>query len=228
MKKFELCYEAAENEVLIPQLLAVSEPSFTFDEQHALHFALSYKDFLPPSIMPRFIVKRHLEIKDELRWRTGVVLNHLLLDTIAVVRADNEARQIHIAVTGKERKVYLALIWLSLREINTGYEGLKVSERIPLPDQPSISVSYETMLKSQEAGMEKFFPEGAEKAYSIQELLAVVHPENQSESEKMQEMLQRYERRVKNNPTFSFKPNIFGVGIDFNALFADLLRRHKK
>ncbi|MCW5213517.1 hypothetical protein VU04_11485, partial [Desulfobulbus sp. TB] len=215
MKKFELCYESAADEVLIPQLLAVSEPSFTFDEQHALHFILAYQNFLPPSIMPRFIVKRHQEIKDELRWRTGVVLEHPLLDAEAVVRVDNEARQIHIAVTGRERKVYLALIWLSLREIHAGFEGLKVSERIPLLDGPARSVDYETLLTCAEEGIEKYVPEGSKKAYSIKELLAVVHPENQSESEKMQEMLQRYERRVKNNPSFFGLPNpsFFGITI---------------
>ncbi len=110
MRKFELCYELEDGEVLIPDLLEVSEPAFAFDDRDALRFLLKYEDFLPPSVMPRFIVKRHKEIKDRLRWRTGVVLAHAQLDAKAVVRADNEARQIHITVTGRERKVYLALI----------------------------------------------------------------------------------------------------------------------
>jgi hypothetical protein len=236
MKKFELCYTAATDEVLIPDLLPVSEPSLSFDEQDALHFVLAYKDFFPPSVMPRFIVKRHEEIKDELRWRTGVVLNQPLLDAVAVVRADNEARRIHISVTGRERKVYLAHIWLTLREINASFEGLKVSERIPLPDDPSISVAYKTLLNYAKRGMEKIIPEDTDKAYSIQELLAVVHPENQSESEKMQEMLQRYERKVKNNEAVAeqinkyldMKPSFLGMSINLNALFDSLLCRHKK
>ena len=53
--------------MLIPQLLGVPQPSFAFDEMDALRFVLHYADFLPPSIMPRFIVKRHHEIKDKLR-----------------------------------------------------------------------------------------------------------------------------------------------------------------
>ncbi|MCI5142735.1 MAG: GTP-binding protein, partial [Candidatus Electrothrix sp. ATG1] len=40
MKKFELCYEVAKDEVLIPYLLAVSEPPFDFDEQGSLRFLL--------------------------------------------------------------------------------------------------------------------------------------------------------------------------------------------
>ncbi|MCI5157124.1 MAG: hypothetical protein D3906_01555 [Candidatus Electrothrix sp. AUS1_2] len=52
MRKFELCYELEDEEVLIPDLLEVSEPPFTFDDRDALRFLLEYKDFLPPSHAP--------------------------------------------------------------------------------------------------------------------------------------------------------------------------------
>ncbi len=191
MKKFELCYEVAKNEVLIPDLLAVSEPPFIFDEQGALRLLLYYEDFFPPSVMPRFIVKRHEEIKDELRWRSGVVLEHPLLDAVAVVRADNEARRIQIMVSGTERKVFLALIWLTFRELHTGFEDLKVSERIPLPDNPTVSVAYKTLLNYAEQEMEKIIPEGTDKAYSVRELLAGVHFDSQSEGQKMLALAER-------------------------------------
>ncbi|MCW5203290.1 hypothetical protein VU12_10165 [Desulfobulbus sp. US4] len=194
MKKFELCYELEGGEVLIPQLLAVPQPQFDFPYEGALRFVLHYTDFLPPSVMPRFIVKRHQEIKDRLRWRTGVVLKHPLLEAIAVVRADNEARRIHIAVTGKERKVYLALIWLSLREINTGFEGLRVSERVPMPDDPKRSVPYKTLLTYREKGLEQYIPEDSDQVYSVQELLDAVHPDNEGEGEKMRVAVQADKR----------------------------------
>jgi hypothetical protein len=185
MKKFELCYDLPDEEVLIPQLLDVQEPSFAFDETGARRFLLEYKDFFPPSIMPSFIVKRHQEIKDNLRWRTGVFLENPMLEATAVVKADNEARRIDIMVTGKESKVFLALIWLTFRELHTGFPGLKVSERVPLPEQPSISVAYESLLKSQEAGIEKVFPEDAKRAYTVKELLDGVHLENQAQGEQV-------------------------------------------
>ncbi len=67
-------------------------------------------------------------------------------------------------MTGKERKVFLALIWLTFREINTGFEGLKVSERIPMPDDPSVTVDYETLLNNLEQSIERFISEGSKKA----------------------------------------------------------------
>lgn len=185
MKKFELCYDVAANEVLIPDLLEVSEPSFSFDESAALRLVLAYEDFFPPSIMPRFIVKRHHEIKGNLRWRSGVVLENPQLQAVAVVRADSEKKCIQIMVTGKERKVFLALLWLAFRELHTGFAGLKVSERIPMPDNPAITVDYESLLNSQKEGIPKIFPEGAKKAYSVQELLAGVHFDDQSEGARM-------------------------------------------
>ncbi|WPD22611.1 MAG: COR domain-containing protein [Candidatus Electrothrix scaldis] len=235
MRKFELCYELENGEVLIPDLLEVSEPPFTFDDQDALRFLLKYEDFLPPSVMPRFIVKRHKEIKDRLRWRSGVVLAHPQLEATAVVRADNEARRIHIAVTGKERKVYLALIWLSLREINTGFEGLRVSERVPMPDDPRHSVPYKTLLTYREKGLEQYIPEDSDQVYSVEGLLAAVHPDNEQEGELMRVAIQadKREGRLKAlvrrvNERTELKPNVAGMGVNLNALIDDWLNKGKK
>ncbi|MGX9725942.1 MAG: COR domain-containing protein [Candidatus Electronema sp. VV] len=235
MKKFELCYELNAKEVLLPQLLDVSEPSFDFKHEDALRFVLHYEDFLPPSVMPRFIVKRHHEIKDTLRWRSGVVLQNPMLEATAVVKADVEARRIHIEVTGKERKVFLALIWLSLREINSGFAGLKVNELIPMPDDPDITEDYETLLNYAEQGLEKIIPKGTKKAYSVRELLAGVHFDSQSEGERMlalvegekkEGLLRRVAKAV--NKYGEFKPNWNGIGFNFNALFDDLLNRERR
>jgi small GTP-binding protein len=235
MKKFELCYELNANEVLIPNLLGVSEPSFEFDYGHALRFELRYEDFLPPSVMPRFIVKRHHEIKDKLRWRTGVVLANPMLEATAVIKADNEARRIHIAVTGKERKVFLALIWLTLREINSGFEGLKVSERVPMPDNPANSVPYKTLITYREKGLPSYIPEDSEEVYSVQELLDSVHLDNADDGEKMRSLMVREKKEGKlrraakaMNRYFELKPNAIGVGFNFNALFDDLLRDEER
>jgi small GTP-binding protein len=234
MKKFELCYELDAEQVLIPDLLEVSEPSFDFPIEGALRFVLHYADFLPPSIMPRFIVKRHHEIKNGLRWRDGVVLENAVLESTAVVRADNETRRIHIAVSGAQPKVYLALIWLSLREINADFEHLKVSERVPLPDEPSITVEYDTLLNNLEQGIERFVPEGSKKACSVRDLLGAVELDSRIEGERMVEMAQaeRKDGRLKRlaeeiNIIAELKPNLFGVGINLNRLFDAVLGKRK-
>ncbi len=227
MKKFELCYELENDQVLIPQLLGVPQPNFEFPHDNALRFALHYADFLPPSIMPRFIVKRHKEIKDDLRWRTGVVLDHPLLEATAVIRTDNETRRIQIAVTGTQPKAFLSVILLTLREINASFEGLKVSERIPLPDNPEHSVAVKTLLTHVEQGLEKCVPEGSQKAYSVMELLDTVPREQQSEGEKVLEMLRRNERKEKLSDSIEMVPNLFGLSINLKGLFQELWHRYK-
>ncbi|MCI5160182.1 MAG: hypothetical protein D3906_17520, partial [Candidatus Electrothrix sp. AUS1_2] len=235
MKKFELCYELDDERVFIPQLFAVQEPAFSFDDSNALRFVLHYENFLPASVMPRFIVNRHQEIQDELRWRNGVVLKNALLDARAAVRADNETRRIHIAVTGKERKVFLALIWLTLREINADFKGLKVSERVPMPNDPERSVPYKTLITYREKGLPSYIPEGSEEVYNVQELLAAVHFDSQSEGKRMIALAEGERKggamnRLANglNTAVKLEPSIFGMGINLNAVFDFLLKRERK
>lgn len=235
MKKFELCYELHDEQVLIPQLLPVPEPCFEFDYDNALRFELRYEDFLPPAIMPSFIVNRHKEIQGNLQWRNGVVLKNAQLDASAVVRADNETRRIYIAVTGRERKVFLALIWLTLREINADFKGLKVSERVSMPDETERSVDYETLLSYAEQDLEKIIPEGTKKAYSVRSLLDGVHFDDAAQEKKMLDLAEGERKGGVMNKTgtalntmFKLEPSLFGVGINLNAVFDAILKWQRK
>jgi small GTP-binding protein len=73
MKKFELCFSLNDDTIMIPDLLGIGEPEYEFDEKNSFKF-LIYYDFLPKSVIARFIVRMHQDIKNDLRWRTGVVL----------------------------------------------------------------------------------------------------------------------------------------------------------
>ncbi|MCK5058310.1 MAG: leucine-rich repeat domain-containing protein, partial [Candidatus Aminicenantes bacterium] len=102
MQEFQLCYTYGRGKILIPDLLPPHEPNFKPPGQTPLKFLIRY-DFLPKSIMPRFIVKSHRDIKGELRWRTGVVLQNKDFKTTASVRADEEDKTIYIRVSGERR-----------------------------------------------------------------------------------------------------------------------------
>ena len=58
-------------------------------------------------------------------------------------------------------------LWFSLREINSSFKKLAVSERIPMPDDPVCSADYQTLLNHLKAGMDKYMPEGTEKVYPV-------------------------------------------------------------
>ncbi len=101
MKKFELCYVLDDDRILVPDLLEVQEPEIEFEFGTALRFVLDYDDFLPKSVLPRFIVRTHQDIQAQLRWRTGVVLTDEAFESTAVIRADMSARRIYIFVNGR-------------------------------------------------------------------------------------------------------------------------------
>ena len=177
MNKFELSYDLDKSTLLFPNLLEIQEPNFEFDYEGALKFVINY-DFLPPSVMPRFIVKVNRDIKDNLRWRTGVVLLNEKFNSSAVVKADIEAKRINIYVNGEQKRDYFASILQKLREINSSFEKLEVTERIPLPDNPEVTVSYDHLLKLEFRGIKKYMPEGSDKDYVVSDLLGTVNNES--------------------------------------------------
>ncbi|RWX50955.1 hypothetical protein VU01_12434, partial [Candidatus Electrothrix marina] len=118
---------------------------------------------------------------------------------------------------------------LTLREINGGFEGLKVSERIPLPDNPSLSVDCETLRVNLEAGVDRFVPEGAKKAYSLLELLNTV------DEEKMLKLLEKAPAGIEDKESLieaigkhvMVEPNFFGLGGDLKGLAGELWLRYR-
>ncbi|MGR0481183.1 MAG: COR domain-containing protein [Candidatus Electronema sp. V4] len=233
MKQFELCYDLDRERVLIPQLLPVAEPEFTFDNSGALRFAFLYEDFLPTSILPRFIVKRHGEIKDGLRWRTGVVLQDKESGSEAVVKADYEKRRIDIWVSGLRRKEYLHFLWYSLREINASFEKLRVRERVPMPDDPERTADYETLLMYVKLGNDIYVPDGSDKAYGVKELLGLVQPRDRDELQKSIEKIQDQSANQDSitdilNDVVEPKITILGITINLNSLFKRLRDREKQ
>ena len=236
MRKFELCYNLNAESVLIPQLLDVVEPEFDFDYEGSLKFVISYDDFLPLSVMPRFMVKRHQDIKGELRWRTGAVLENKAFQTTAVIRADNEAHRIDIYVNGNQPKDYLIVILLFFREINDSFEKLKVSELVPMPDEPNITASYKTLVNYAQKGLKDYIPDGSDEIYRVSDLLGLVQLDEKGDDQEILEILRRIEDTVVDKESFvktaskiiDLKPNVMGIGVNLNELFEKLYDSFKK
>jgi small GTP-binding protein len=238
MQKFQLCYEIGPETVLIPDLLEVQEPCLEFDTAAALKFLVAY-DFLPRSIMPRFIVKMHKDIKAGMQWRTGVVLEDKAFGCTAVVKADNEDKKIHIHVQGSEtqRRDYFSILRKALRDINNSFEKLDAVEKVPMPDAPHVTVSYNHLLFLEEKGIADYIPDGSTAAYKVKDLLGTVHlrVENAGEEEilnilkKLKEKSDTEETLLqKANDVFEIKPSLLGIGININNLIKKLFNRKKR
>jgi len=224
MRKFELCYYLDEKTILIPDLLDVQEPETGPEAQNTLRFRIDY-DFLPKSVLPRFIVKKHKDIDARLCWRTGCVLVDTLFGSKAVVKSDQDARRIYISVSGQQRRAYLTILRFTFLEINRSFESLAYKEMVMLPDNPQIAVSYDHLIRLENNGVEKYMPDGADRSYSVQELLGSVHIDPTFTKDQVMEMIKaviaesedKETAAKKANAIFRLQPSFMGFGIDLNA-----------
>jgi internalin A len=158
MKKFELCFEASENEYLIPQLLEVNEPDGTseYQPEDCLNFEYQYDIYLE-GLLPRFIVKSRAMSRNTGRWRTGVILERD--GAQALVRGDTEERLVVVRVRGKteRRAELLALIRAYFEDIHRPFKELKVTPWIRPASHPTARLEFEN-LRTFEAEGEEFFP----------------------------------------------------------------------
>ena len=176
MKKFELCYELpdpGERRILVPDLLERQEPAFDFPTENVLRFRYQY-EFLPRSVMPRFIVRQQTDIDGELRWRTGVVLVHPETKARAVVRSDQHRKRISIEVSGESqacRRDYFKILRETFRKIHDDFQALAIKQEIPLPDSPDHTVAYADLLFHEEKGRAEILVGSVRREYPVRDLL---------------------------------------------------------
>jgi len=253
MKRFELAYALDDHTMLLPSLLEIQEPDFDFVLENPLKFVIDY-DFLPPSVMPLLIVKMNLDIRGNLRWRTGVVLENKEFKTIAVIKADVEIKRIYIDVDGKQKRDYFSVILFNLREINQSFEKIKAVEKIPLKNEPGIAVRYDHLTYLEEIGVGEWRPEGSRKEYNVKTLLGTVSIKRKEEElleeisyilktndeeEKLDEMVRIFRELAdesddqktlfeKLNNIIKLKPSINELKFDFNKAIKLYFEREKK
>ncbi len=170
MQKFELCFEIDRKRVLIPDILEVQEAKFDFHYDNSLKFIIEY-DFLPRSVMPRFIVRMHEDIKEDLRWRTGVVLEDNFFHSTAIVKSDDEAKKIYIYVNGEQKRDYFSTIRKTFGVINNSFEKLEAKELVPLPDNNEITIEYEELVGYEIMGKDDYTIGKLRRTYRVSELL---------------------------------------------------------
>jgi internalin A len=175
MQQFELSYSLDENRYIIPDLLPV-EPSHPINyKEYDLHIAVDFY-FLPPALMPRFMVQTHQHIKDAIRWRTGVMLNaESNYDATGVVSIDKDSKRLHIYVKGNQKRELLTYTRSVLKGLYNSYEGLKepgrVVEKLFLPERPDIEVKLSEIEGLEEMGEKEYSNGIAQKKFNISSLL---------------------------------------------------------
>ncbi|MBU2928202.1 COR domain-containing protein [Winogradskyella psychrotolerans] len=231
MMKFELCYRISNTEILVPDLLAVQEPIFKFEDDDILNIVVSY-EFLPKSIMPRLIVNLHNDIIDELRWRTGIIIKDSNLNTTAKIKADYDRKEIQIGIYGDKKRDYLSIILFIIRKINRSFKGLETKVNIPIPNSKGVVVSHSHLLTLESKGITKYIPDGLDYEIDVRKYLGSVQG-NQSTEDEIFAILEKIASKTDNQDTLMEKaneivqlqPNFFGLGINLNALVKKFIRK---
>ncbi|MFZ4730111.1 MAG: leucine-rich repeat protein, partial [Pseudanabaena sp.] len=173
MQKFELCFPLNSNSqnpiYLIPELLDEEEPD-TGIWDNTLNLEYHYK-ILFSSVISRFIVKMHHCISKRTYWRTGVILA-FSEGNRAYIKADLADAKIFIRIDGNPstRRSSLAAIRNTFESIHHSISALEVNERVPLPDNPKVTVSYNHLINLEQRGKTDYSPEGSDRDYNIREL----------------------------------------------------------
>ncbi len=176
-EQIRLCFELPgepRGRYLLPEALPVNEPEYDdIWPADSLRFRYRY-DFLPTGLIPQFIVQTHRNLTDRpTRWRTGVVLQ--AAGCKVLVRADIDRRTVEVAVTGpaNRRRDALNVVINDLEAVHRRNPGLKQQPRVPLADRPDLDVSYTHLLtlEDEEGPQHSYRPEGADRRYTVAELL---------------------------------------------------------
>ncbi len=128
MKKFYLVYEK-DGFIIAPQMLPYDAPKYHWDNKENIQFHFEYEIFMPAGILWQFIVEMKEEIKDDLVWRFGILLD--FNDTEAEVIEINEKNLIQIKVKGKRKEDIRAVIIRKIDEINRQFKKLKTKKLVP-------------------------------------------------------------------------------------------------
>lgn len=162
MMERELAFKLDYRNYLLPTLLGKERPNFRWEEEDSVKFIYEY-EVLPPNLFERFIIRKEQEINRsnilETVWRTGVLL-HRFLQPYALVTSHPIDHRIIISVRSNSRddaRTLLDGIRDTLEDLHRSFEGLIVTELIPLPGVvPTRYANYRELLEMEEIGETRY------------------------------------------------------------------------
>ena len=183
---FRLPTAASDERYLIPEALPASKPDYKdIWPEDTLRFRYHY-DYLPPGLIPRFIVQAHRNLTEQkTRWRQGALFAAEGCKILVEANIAASPKRIDIQVCGpnERRRAALAVILNELGHVHALNPECGAKPRVPLPDQPEHDVSYDHLLTRERQHGSSYIidPEGADRTYTVAELLDGVRHEQRPE-----------------------------------------------
>lgn len=183
MESIGLAYQiggSSPTRYLIPSTLNPSAPAGYVPYSGALKFRYRY-EYLPPGLIPRFIVIAHHRLEGTNNiWRNGAIL--AAEGCRVAVTASREERLIEITVDGprNRRRSALSMIREDLERVNSFFPESAPVAYVPLPDEPTVDIPYEHLLRLEVHDEASYWPVGASAAIRVDDLLNGVRSEPQA------------------------------------------------
>lgn len=157
MKEYKLCYTQDNRTLMIPSAFPNNYNSPLEDRTDGLNLKISFKKFLPPSIVNTLIVNLMSQQKIRKSWASGMEVFDKELQTKALVKFNNFEREINIKVFGERSRELLTLIRHEIKNIKRTFsDTLEMEESVPVPNKKDKWASYETLLKLENKGKGTF------------------------------------------------------------------------
>ncbi|MEG3638851.1 leucine-rich repeat domain-containing protein [Magnetococcus sp. PR-3] len=188
LRRFQICFPLLEEpgeeqakqpqveRFLFPDLLPINRSTVGMSRE-TLDFSYHYTH-LPPALMGRLLVRFYAFLHSRTCWRDGILLASEGGGNRALIQVDRSqgTLRMHIWGQAKMRAVFLALLRLSLGRLNSVWSDFEVQEKVPLDIQGAKEVGYRHLHAMQQAGLEKFLPEGVAEPIAISPLLEPLEP----------------------------------------------------
>jgi internalin A len=174
MKKFELCFELdgeRDKFLVVAGNLTKDEPNIAkWVTGNSLKFEYHY-NFLPGSVISRFIVRMYQHRIENLYWRTGIAISFDEND--ALIKADLTDNRIFVYVSGnnKRRRELLAIIRSELKRINSSISQLVAIEKIPYK---GVLLEYDELIGYEEMGIKTIPIPRLKEIAKVRDILATI------------------------------------------------------
>jgi len=178
MERFEVCFSFDKNEVLIPAVFENLEPKIHFEDyEDGYRLRLVY-EFLPKSVISKFMVRTKDMIKENLYWRDGVILEYEGVSAVVKVDELKHSVDIYLLNNGTHSRDFLNIIRREFKAI--GENKLKYIERIPLylPQHKGQFIPYKHLVNMESKGvLTNYFGSPEPEEYEIRKLLHGYEPQ---------------------------------------------------
>ncbi|HAK76392.1 MAG TPA: hypothetical protein DCM71_05675, partial [Runella sp.] len=199
MKEYKLCYTHDTHTLMIPSAFPNNYNSPLEERTDGLNLKVSFKKFLPPSIVNTLIVELMSQQKIRKSWASGMEVVDKELQTEALVKFSNFEREIIIKVFGEHPRELLTLVRHEIKNIKRTFsDTLEMDELVPIPNKKAQWASYKTLLNLESKG-KQYFQDLDGDDHSVKLLLENIETPQQTQHSLSQSFTHRHEFR------FSFR-----------------------